>query len=199
MNLTTMIPPNENHHRFRPARRTPAACSKKIITSVRDGLREVGITDDQILYEATGTISFSIAALVDGSRIMDMDGDTVVLILTFAKERNGTDLAGIEDGPWMHEYVFGTIDEVFEDKDEDREIGRGEVASRLGPIPAAAASRYGGLTLVRIVGDSHAPPASRVCTSRWPPTRRQEPASVPNGPPWCRRDERDALHRRLSP
>jgi hypothetical protein len=91
---------------------------EEIIASVRDGLREAGITDDQALYEATGNISFSIAAIVDGSRIMDLDGDAVVPVLTFAKQRNGADLVGAEGGSWMHEYVFSAIDDVFADDDE---------------------------------------------------------------------------------
>ena len=32
--------------------------------------------------------------------------------------RNGSDLVSAEGGSWMHEYVFGTVDDVFERDDE---------------------------------------------------------------------------------
>lgn len=91
---------------------------EELVAAVRDGLREAGITDDQALYDATGSIAFSIAAIVDGSRVMELDGEPVIPVLTFAKARNGSELVGAEGGSWMHEYVFGTVDEVFE-RDED--------------------------------------------------------------------------------
>jgi cation diffusion facilitator CzcD-associated flavoprotein CzcO len=87
---------------------------EEVITSIRDGLREAGMTDDQILREATGNIAFSVAAIFDGSRVMGLDGEQVFPILTFAKERNSPDLIGTEAGSWMHEYVFGIVDEIFE-------------------------------------------------------------------------------------
>jgi len=87
---------------------------EEIIKSIRTGLREAGVADDQALYDATGNIAFAVAAIVDGSRIMDLDGERVVSVLTFAKERNGTELVGAEGGSWMHEYVFGTVDDVFD-------------------------------------------------------------------------------------
>ncbi len=92
---------------------------KEIITSVRSELHGAGVTDDEILYEATSNIAFAVAAIVDGSRVMDLDGEEVVPVLTFAKERNGTDLIGAEGGSWMHEYVFGAIDEIFDGEEED--------------------------------------------------------------------------------
>jgi len=90
-----------------------------LVKSVRDGLREAGVDDDQILYEVTGNLSFALCAIIDGSRQMMLDDQPVVPFLTFASERNGTDLIAAEGGSWMHEYVFGTVDEVFAEDDED--------------------------------------------------------------------------------
>ena len=92
----------------------------EIVASIRDGLLEAGIKDDQVLYEATGNIAFSVAAIVDGSRIMELDGREVVPVLTFSDERNGDNLISAETGgSWLHEYVFGTVDEVFAAEDEE--------------------------------------------------------------------------------
>ena len=98
----------------------------EIVTSIRDGLREVGLTDDQALKEATGNIAFSIAAIIDGSRVMELDGQDVIPVLTFAKQRNGDELVAAQSGgSWMHEYVFGAVDEAFEsgDTSPDKEDG----------------------------------------------------------------------------
>jgi hypothetical protein len=92
---------------------------EQIVTSIRDGLREAGVTDDQVLYESTGKIAFSVAAIMDGSRVMTLDGQPVIPFLTFAKERNGADLVATEGGSSLHEYVFATVDEVFANDEEE--------------------------------------------------------------------------------
>lgn len=64
-------------------------------------------------------MAFSIAAIIDGNRVMDLDGSEVMPVLTFAKERGGTELiCANAGGPWMHEYVFGVVEDVFESEDE---------------------------------------------------------------------------------
>jgi hypothetical protein len=104
----------------------------EIVTAIRDGLQEAGISDDQALYEATGSIAFSIAAIVDGSRIMELEGERVVPVLTFANSRDAEELISASaGGSWMHEYVFATVDEVFEfdegEEEDANEPGGGEV------------------------------------------------------------------------
>lgn len=86
---------------------------EEIIGSVASGLKEAGITDETALAEAVGSIAFSVAAIVDGSRVMELDGQPVVPVLTFAKEPNGDSLIAAEGGSWMHEYVFGAVDDVL--------------------------------------------------------------------------------------
>lgn len=92
---------------------------KELLTSIRDGLREAGVTDDDALYQATGNIGFSVAAIIDGSRVMEHDGSPVLPFLAFANERSGSNLTAAEGGSWMHEYVFGVVDDVFADEDGD--------------------------------------------------------------------------------
>ena len=90
----------------------------EIISDIRRKLIQAGISGDQ-LYDLTGKMSFSIAAILDGSRVMSMDGNPVLPVLTFETSRNsGTLTCAEEGGSWMHEYVFGCVDEVFESEDE---------------------------------------------------------------------------------
>lgn len=86
---------------------------EEIIRSVASGLKEAGISDESALSEATGNIAFAIGAIIDGSRVMEFDGQPVVPILTFAKARGGSDLVAAEGGSWMHEYAFSAVDEVL--------------------------------------------------------------------------------------
>lgn len=106
---------------------------EELVVSLRDGLREAGVDDADTLYEATGNLAFAVASIMDGSRVMDLDGADVAPVLTFARERDGEDLvAPPSGGSWMHEYVFGVVDDVFEqgdddeDDDEDNEDDEGE-------------------------------------------------------------------------
>lgn len=108
---------------------------EELVVSLRDGLREAGVDDADTLYEATGNLAFAVASIMDGSRVMDLDGADVAPVLTFARERDGEDLvAPPSGGSWMHEYVFGVVDDVFEqgddgledDEDEDNEDDEGE-------------------------------------------------------------------------
>lgn len=95
---------------------------EELVVSLRDGLREAGVDDADTLYEATGNLAFAVASIMDGSRVMDLDGADVAPVLTFARERDGEDLvAPPSGGSWMHEYVFGVVDDVFEQGDDGLE------------------------------------------------------------------------------
>ena len=92
----------------------------EIVVSIRDGLREAGITDEHVLHEATGSIALAVAEIVDGDRVMNVEGNEVVPVLTFAVERDGQDLIGAESGgSWMHGYVLGAVVELFENDDDE--------------------------------------------------------------------------------
>lgn len=92
---------------------------KEFISSIRNDLREAGVTDDDVLHNEMENIPFSVAAIVDCGRVMDLDDEPVFPVLTFANEPGATELVGAEGGSWMHEYVCGAVEEAFED-DESR-------------------------------------------------------------------------------
>jgi hypothetical protein len=79
---------------------------EEIVASIRDGLREAGVTNPRVLGEATSNLAFSIAAILDGNQVLTLEGREVIPVLTFARERDGPDLIAPESGgSWMHEYV----------------------------------------------------------------------------------------------
>lgn len=92
---------------------------EEIIGSVASGLKAAGITEESALSEAVENITFSVAAIIDGSRVMELEGKAVVPVLTFAKEQNGMELIAAEGGSWMHEYVCGAVDDVLFGEDGD--------------------------------------------------------------------------------
>lgn len=86
---------------------------EEIIISIKEGLQAAGVADEKNLYDSTAEIAFSIATIIDGSSIMELDSKPVVPFLAFAKEYNSDELVAAEGGSWMHEYVFGMVDEMF--------------------------------------------------------------------------------------
>lgn len=102
----------------------------EIVASIRDGLREAGVSDEHVLHEATGNIALAVAEVIDGHRVMNFEGNEVTPVLTFASERDGQELIGSEaGGSWMHEYVLDAVVELFEgdsDDDLDESIDFGE-------------------------------------------------------------------------
>ena len=82
-----------------------------IIESIKAKLEESGL-ENEALKELTGDISFSIATLIDNASSIEFDGQEIVPILTFMEE---TDLIHCGGNSYTHEYVFGVLDEVFEE------------------------------------------------------------------------------------
>ena len=89
----------------------------EMVTSFKEVLEEAKIADD-LLEDLTGKLAFSAAAIVDGSQLMDHEGEQIRPHLSFSTDDTHTEAISIEGASWMHEYVFGAIDEVFEE-DED--------------------------------------------------------------------------------
>src|SRR5687768_17252881 len=85
---------------------------QEIARDVMNGLIELGIPPDK-LQDATENLTFGIAAIVDGSRVMELDGQPVLPVLTFAADEESTQLIH-EGGSWMHEYAIGTVEEIVE-------------------------------------------------------------------------------------
>lgn len=87
---------------------------REIVRAIKDDLTDSGISHER-LADITGDVAFSIAALIDGSRIMPAGSEPVIPVLTFAGDAGRTRLIARPGGSFMHEYVHGTVDEIFDD------------------------------------------------------------------------------------
>lgn len=96
---------------------------EEIVATLRDGLREAGVTQPRVLADATSTLAFSIAALLDGARELTVDGVEVIPVLTFANGHEGDELVAPESGgSWMQEYVPGLLSAPPGEPDDDDEF-----------------------------------------------------------------------------
>ncbi len=80
-----------------------------IIDAVKEHLDESSLSDE-VSRDLLEKISFSVATILDGSRSVEYDGIDPNPILAF--EDNGK-LLYPGGSSWLHEYVFGTISEIY--------------------------------------------------------------------------------------
>jgi len=90
---------------------------KCIIESIRSTLenREV---KKEIIEDLTGTLAFGVAAIIDSSQDMGTGKNPVLPFLTFSKDFEDKDtlIVNNKGGSYMHELVYGCIDDVFKEE-----------------------------------------------------------------------------------
>jgi hypothetical protein len=90
------------------------ALIREIIRAIKSDLADSGIAEER-LADVTGDVAFSIAAIIDGSRAMQADGQPLIPVLTFAEDSERTKLLGRSGDSFMHEYVHSTVDDIFDE------------------------------------------------------------------------------------
>ncbi len=88
---------------------------REIILSIKKELQSAGVPAER-LADVTGKIAFSVSAIIDSSRVMKLDGQQLFPFLAFAEDKTRTKLLAEPGGSWMHEYVFGMVDDICEDE-----------------------------------------------------------------------------------
>ncbi len=83
----------------------------EIVRSIKNKLSDNGIPDEQ-LAGITSDVAFSVASIIDASRVMYADGKPLIPVLTFADDEARTKLIARDGGSSMHEYVEGTVDDI---------------------------------------------------------------------------------------
>lgn len=83
---------------------------REIANSIKRQLEDNGI-DAEVAREITADATFEIAAIIDGSLIMDVDGKPVEPILTFRASKD--ELLWDNGSSWMHEVVYGWVYGLF--------------------------------------------------------------------------------------
>lgn len=86
---------------------------EELVEAIRDGLTDAGIKNAEELQEATTTIAFSIAAILDSSRIMKRQGKQLVPVVCFATSQKCEKIISVGSTSFMHEYVHGVVDDMF--------------------------------------------------------------------------------------
>lgn len=82
-----------------------------IIEEIKTELNSAGLPSAQV-RDLLGKISFSVAAVLDGSRSVEFDGTEINPVITFGEEN---ELISGGGNSWMHEYVFGIIAELYDE------------------------------------------------------------------------------------
>jgi hypothetical protein len=84
-----------------------------LIESIKDEVESEKLAPE-LARSLVEKISFSIAVILDGSRDATFDGNEAFPFMTFQNEED--DLVSSGGGSWMHEYVFGVINQLYEAK-----------------------------------------------------------------------------------
>ena len=89
---------------------------RKLCEIVRGDLQRAGI-DEETSEELTTQIAFSMCCLADGSTILEFDGKSFLPCLTFSQDDDYSELLSSGGSSSMHEYVVGTVDDVFHEEE----------------------------------------------------------------------------------
>lgn len=81
-----------------------------IIDEIKVQLEEAKLPNDKV-KELLENISFSVATILDASRSVEYEGVEASPVVTF--QDGEKDLVYPGGNSWMHEYVFGTISEIY--------------------------------------------------------------------------------------
>ena len=90
-----------------------------IAGDVREIVEQAGL-NGAALRDAIEHVTFGVATIVDGSRVMELDGKPVVPFLTFgvvdadSEDEEVTALLSSGEPSSMHEYATGVVSEIFE-------------------------------------------------------------------------------------
>jgi hypothetical protein len=88
---------------------------REIVRYIKNDLEKLGLPS-QKLREATGTIAFSFASLLDNCGGMQRgDESPLIPVLTFAEDMDHKSLVARSGGTYMHEYIGGVVDQIFKD------------------------------------------------------------------------------------
>lgn len=82
-----------------------------MIDAVKEHIDEGGIPDKKA-RELLENISFSIATILDGSRLVEYEGIELKPVLTFEQNEKLIYPGG---SSWLHEYVLGTISDIHDE------------------------------------------------------------------------------------
>lgn len=84
----------------------------EIINTIIAELQSAEIPEEKIC-ELTADLAFSIGAIIDASRVMELDGRPVLPFLSFALDEDRKEILVNEDGSYMHDDAYGKVYTLF--------------------------------------------------------------------------------------
>jgi hypothetical protein len=90
-----------------------------LANDIKEMLEQAGLSGTA-LQEGVAQVTFGVATIIDGSRVMAHEGKPVVPVLTFGvvdpdvEEEAITSLITSGEASFMHEYATGVVSELFE-------------------------------------------------------------------------------------
>jgi hypothetical protein len=85
---------------------------RELVQSIRVKLHEAGLVGKQ-LEEATASVAFSVASMIDDTSAIDVDGKEVHPYLTFRTAENQLTHCG--ENSYAHEFVYETLQAMYEE------------------------------------------------------------------------------------
>jgi hypothetical protein len=86
------------------------ALTEAILLAVKAEIEKVD-APEEIVKQLTGSIAFAVTSLLDDVASVEVDGEAVAPMLTFAVGEDELEFAG--GNSWMHEYVYKLLPKVF--------------------------------------------------------------------------------------
>lgn len=86
----------------------------EIINTIIAELQSAEIPEEK-MCELTADLAFSIGAIIDASRVMELeDGRPVLPFLSFALDEDRKEILVDEDGSYMHDDAYGKVYTIFD-------------------------------------------------------------------------------------
>ena len=105
--------------------RLQQALAEELIHTVKRELERADAPSD-LIKQLSGSISFSVASLIDDVAGFEKDGEEVSPILTFLVGEEELEFAG--GNSWMHEYIYDLLPSVFAEEVKQENQRGGSVA-----------------------------------------------------------------------
>jgi hypothetical protein len=77
-----------------------------IVHDIHGALAPLELPEDR-LRSTIEDLAFGISTIIDGSRVMELDGEPVLPRLGFARAEDNAELLVTQGGSFMHEYAIG--------------------------------------------------------------------------------------------
>lgn len=87
---------------------------------IKRNIEQNRVHEDKV-YALTAELTFQICSIMDGAEYIEKDGVVVFPHLAFRETEDSDRVITVEGGGWMHEYVHGFVDSIFDSEEDEAE------------------------------------------------------------------------------